>query len=88
MAWPKGKPRKPKPVTEPAAQLYAPIGLTQLIHNRRRGGQEAPKPIQPNIPELIALARSLLDPEAYGHAVNEEIRNQARRALGIPETKP
>lgn len=31
---------------------------------------------------LVALARDLLDPERYGHAVTAEIRAAARRALG------
>lgn len=29
------------------------------------------------------LARDLLDPEGYGHAVTQEVRVAARRALGI-----
>jgi len=29
------------------------------------------------------LARDLLDPELYGHAVTVEVRNAARRALGL-----
>lgn len=35
-----------------------------------------------------SLARNLLDPEMYGHAVTAEIRNAARRALGIPTQEP
>jgi hypothetical protein len=31
---------------------------------------------------LIALARDLVDPEMFGHAVTTEIRNRAMRALG------
>jgi hypothetical protein len=40
--------------------------------------------------QLRAFARCFLDPEMYGHTVTAEIRNAARRALGIPasETPP
>jgi hypothetical protein len=31
------------------------------------------------------FAREFLDPEGYGHAVNSEIRNHARRLLGMKE---
>ena len=31
----------------------------------------------------IQLCKDLLDPEMYGLAVNKEIRNRAREALGI-----
>ena len=41
MGWPKGKPRKPKPVPppEPADYLYAPINQVPqpMMRNRRRG---------------------------------------------------
>ncbi len=32
---------------------------------------------------LQNLALSLLDPERFGHAVTEEVRDEARRVLGI-----
>lgn len=31
----------------------------------------------------LQLANDLLDPEAYGHSVSPEVRNAARRVLGI-----
>jgi hypothetical protein len=31
--------------------------------------------------ELMRLAMDLLDPEMYGHAVTQEVRNAARRAI-------
>ncbi len=39
---------------------------------------------------LRAFAGYFLDPEMFGHAVTAEIRDAARRVLGIPtsETKP
>lgn len=35
-----------------------------------------------------ALVRDLLNPEMYAHLVNPEIRNRARRALGITYQEP
>jgi hypothetical protein len=35
--------------------------------------------------DLAAFARRLLDPQDLGHAVTFEVRNAARRALGLPE---
>jgi hypothetical protein len=42
------------------------------------------------IDRLRAFARDLLDPEGFGHAVTAEVRNAARRVLGISasEAKP
>jgi len=37
---------------------------------------------------LEQLARDLLDPDAYGHTVGPEVRQAARRALGLPIFKP
>jgi hypothetical protein len=37
--------------------------------------------------EHFDFFNSLLDPEQYGWAVNEEIRNEARVFLGIPKVK-
>ena len=34
--------------------------------------------------ECMALLRNLLNPDMYGHAETEEVRNEARRLLGIP----
>ena len=39
------------------------------------------------IRELGALARNLLNPEVFGHAVTFEVRQAARRALGLPEVQ-
>lgn len=36
---------------------------------------------------LRAFARNILDFEMYGHAVTKEVRNEARRALGIKEVE-
>jgi hypothetical protein len=36
---------------------------------------------------LKAFARNILDFEMYGHAVTKEVRNEARRALGIKEVE-
>jgi hypothetical protein len=33
--------------------------------------------------DAVALVRKLLDPEGFGHAVTQEVRNEARRALGL-----
>lgn len=33
--------------------------------------------------DLIEFVESLLDPEAFGYAVTEEVRDEARRVLGI-----
>lgn len=40
-----------------------------------------------DLSKLRVFARSLLDPELFGHAVSVEIRNAARRALGLPATE-
>ena len=37
--------------------------------------------------EYLAFFKNLLDPEMYGWAVNEEVRNEAREFLGIPIVK-
>lgn len=34
--------------------------------------------------DAMKFLRNLLDPEMYGHAVTEEVRNEARKLLGIP----
>lgn len=39
------------------------------------------------IRDLANLARRLLNPEDFGHAVTFEVRQAARRALGLPEVK-
>jgi len=39
------------------------------------------------IRDLGAFARRLLNPEDLGYAVTAEVRNEARRALGLPEVK-
>lgn len=36
---------------------------------------------------LRTLAKRLLDPEDFGYSVTAEVRNAARRALGMPEVK-
>lgn len=33
--------------------------------------------------DLIYFVESLLDPEAFGHSVTEEVRDEARKLLGI-----
>jgi len=33
--------------------------------------------------DVWRFLRSLVDPEKYGHAVTEEVRNEARKLLGI-----
>jgi hypothetical protein len=37
--------------------------------------------------DLAAFARRLLNPDDLGHAVTHEVRNAARRALGMPEVR-
>jgi hypothetical protein len=37
--------------------------------------------------DLAAFARRLLNPQDLAHAVTLEVRNAARRALGMPEVK-
>ncbi len=37
--------------------------------------------------DLAAFARRLLNPQDLGHAVTFDVRNAARRALGLPEVK-
>jgi len=33
--------------------------------------------------DVWRFLRSLLDPDMYGHAVTEEVRNEARKLLGM-----
>jgi hypothetical protein len=52
--------------------------------------QQAMQPLTNDVKairELGALARNLLNPEVFGHAVTFEVRQAARRALGLPEVK-
>lgn len=52
--------------------------------------QQAMQPLTNDVKairELGALARRLLNPEDFGHAVTFEVRQAARRALGLPEVK-
>jgi hypothetical protein len=37
--------------------------------------------------DLAAFARRLLNPDDLGHAVTKEVRDSARRALGMPEVR-
>jgi hypothetical protein len=37
--------------------------------------------------DLAAFARRLLNPDDLGHAVTKEVRDAARRALGMPEVR-
>ena len=37
--------------------------------------------------DLAAFARRLLNPDDLAHAVTHEVRNAARRALGMPEVR-
>ncbi len=39
------------------------------------------------IAELTLFAKAFLDPEAFGWTVTAEVRNRARRVLGIPATE-
>lgn len=56
-----------EPVFKPKAAKAAPAVASNVV-----------------MPDLLAaLARDLLDPEMFGLAVTAEVRNRARRALGI-----
>lgn len=48
----------------------------------RVGGHVAPGRVNPVL--LVGLARAALDPEQFGFAVSAEVRDAARRALGLP----
>ena len=37
--------------------------------------------------ELREFVEKLLDPEAYGYSVSKEVRNEARRLLGLPQSE-
>lgn len=39
--------------------------------------------IRPSLALLVKLAKHLLDPEMFGYAVTREVRDEARKALGI-----
>lgn len=56
----------------------------------RAAQQQAAQPLTNDVKairELGALARNLLNPEVFGHAVTFEVRQAARRALGLPEVE-
>jgi hypothetical protein len=72
----------------------APCSLDDYAERRSRGldgfqsGLYAP--LRSDTKPLIALAafaRRLLNPDDLAHAVTHEVRNAARRALGIPEVR-
>lgn len=48
---------------------------------------DAARRIKKEREEYLAFFKNLLDPEMYGWAVNEEVRNEAREFLGIPILK-
>lgn len=78
---------KREPIKEQAAQQQAQGTLirTETITS---GGLYAPlrSDTKPLI-DLAAFARRLLNPDDLGHAVTHEVRNAARRALGMPEVR-
>ncbi|MFG0786346.1 hypothetical protein [Delftia tsuruhatensis] len=39
--------------------------------------------VDPDAAACVALVRDLLDPDGYGYSVSPEVRNAARRAVGI-----
>lgn len=55
------------------------------IRGARVGGEVVAPRANPVL--LLSLAKALLDPEAFGHAVTAEVRDMARLALGGKATE-
>jgi hypothetical protein len=78
------------------AQALGPIGpgLDPLGYDRAKAqaviSEAYPPPMRADTEAILALtkfAKRLLNPDDLGHAVTFEVRQLARRALGLPEVK-
>jgi hypothetical protein len=65
-----------------------PVALKSQAAQQQAQGLYAPlrSDTKPLI-DLAAFARRLLNPDDLGHCVTQEVRNAARRALGMPEVQ-
>lgn len=75
----------PRPGAPLSPQEAAALDLLQQIAKQpgcSRVVYDAPE-VDPEARDCIALVRELLRPEGYGYSVTAEVRNAARRALGI-----
>ena len=57
---------------------------------RKESGESLPdaaRRVMKKYNEHLAFFEDLLNPEQYGWAVNEDVRNEARAFLGIPKVK-
>ena len=65
-----------------------PVALKSQAAQQQAQGLYAPlrSDTKPLI-DLAAFARRLLNPDDLGHCVTQEVRNAARRALGVPEVQ-
>jgi hypothetical protein len=69
---------------EPAGHHRMDRALGHVLTLAYERGLDDGRRSQPaEYPDAVRVLRSLLDPEALGHAVTEEVRNAARRALGM-----
>lgn len=66
------------PVATKMKEQAAQAEATQNLYAPLRNDTKA-------VLDLAAFARRLLDPQDLGHAVTFEVRQCARRALGLPE---
>lgn len=72
------------PPGEPMRAVLMQSGCDKVVFDAGLSPQPiVPATIENRISPLETLARNLLDPEMYGLQVSAEIRNHARRALGI-----
>jgi hypothetical protein len=76
------------------AKLEAPRDQQAVMANMKgQAAQQAANlyaPLRSDTKPLIdlgAFARRLLNPDDLGHAVTKEVRDSARRALGMPEVR-
>jgi hypothetical protein len=71
-----------------AAQQQAQVSIYSLDVGNPNEALYAPlrSDTKPLI-DLAAFARRLLNPDDLGHAVTKEVRDSARRALGMPEVR-
>lgn len=75
----------PRPGARLSPQESAALDLLQLVAKQpacRRVVYDAPE-VDPEAQGCIDLVRELLRPDGYGYSVSAEVRNAARRALGI-----
>lgn len=76
-------------LSETSEDYFSKIDMAAMLDEARQVMEESvsQKTDTRTILDLTAFAKRLLNPEDLGHTVTFEVRQAARRALGIPEAK-